>query len=422
MAATLLPEPSRHELTVRTGNPTVIPTVERQRGFIPKRRTRVSYQKGSIVKKGTGKYLLRYRVRDTASPGGWARASVLLEATTDKAAEKERDRRMHQINLQNETPSALPSKVTFMDFAKGSVWLNYMDTRDVARSTRRGYECNLEKHILPTLGHKRLAEITPQDIGAVLQKVRKSLTASKSVLNIYTQLRTMFSVAEESDWIPRSPVRKKLHRPLHVSKEKSAWSAEQVRSILGNIPEHWLAFFVCLAVTTVRIGELLALTWQDIDWQTRKIRIAKSLDLGVIVPHTKTRTVHTKHIPEALFAILVKHRELSAHRGPSDFVFCQSDGSPCDPDHVRESVLYPALDRAGIERVQRSSGFHAFRHAGSSIINERTGDLKLSQVQLGHKRLSTTANIYTHTNVRQVERAGDVLAEAILVHQNLSTN
>ena len=109
----------------------------------------------------------------------------------------------------------------------------------------------------------------------------------------------------------------------------------------------------------------------------------------------------------------------SRHRGttfgkPTDFVFCKGDGMPCDPDHIRESVLYPAVDRAGIERLARNSGFHAFRHAGSSIINELTGDLKLSQVQMGHKRLSTTANIYTHTNERHVERAGEVLAEAIL--------
>ena len=91
------------------------------------------------------------------------------------------------------------------------------------------------------------------------------------------------------------------------------------------------------------------------------------------------------------------------------------DGSACDPDHVRESVLYPAVDRAGIQRVSRSSGFHAFRHAGSSIINEVTGDLKLSQIQLGHKRISTTANMYTHTNMRQVERAGEVAKE--IAHQ-----
>jgi len=74
------------------------------------------------------------------------------------------------------------------------------------------------------------------------------------------------------------------------------------------------------------------------------------------------------------------------------------------------------VDRAGIPRSPRASGFHAFRHAGSSIISEVTGDLKLAQIQLGHKRISTTANIYTHANMRQVEQAGEVLAKEI-AHQ-----
>jgi integrase len=306
------------------------------------------------------------------------------------------------------------TRLTFMEFTESSVWLNYLDTRDAAPSTRRSYSSNLTRHILPRIGTKDLLEITPQDIGDLLQGVRKSLTATKSVLNIYTQLRTMFGVAEESDLISRSPVRKKLHRPVHHPGEKLAWSVEQVRAILENVPENWSAFFACLAATTMRIGELLALTWSDIDWQARRIRIAKSLDLGVVIPHTKTRTVHSKHIPEALFSLLEWHRSRSAFLQPTDFVFCQGDGTPCDPDHIRESVLYPAVDRAGIKRLARNCGFHAFRHAGSSIINQLTGDLKLSQIQLGHKRLSTTANIYTHTNARQIERAGDVLAEAIL--------
>src|SRR5207253_39592 len=77
--------------------------VEKQRGFILKRRTRVSYQKGSIEKKGSGKYLLRYRIRDANLPSGWRKAAELMEAVTDKAAEKERDRRMRQINIGNET-------------------------------------------------------------------------------------------------------------------------------------------------------------------------------------------------------------------------------------------------------------------------------------------------------------------------------
>ncbi len=63
----------------------------------------MSYQKGSIEKKGIGKYLLRYRVRDRRHPRGWRKVAELMEATTDKAAEKERDRRMRQVNAENET-------------------------------------------------------------------------------------------------------------------------------------------------------------------------------------------------------------------------------------------------------------------------------------------------------------------------------
>jgi integrase len=189
-----------------------------------------------------------------------------------------------------------------------------------------------------------------------------------------------------------------------------------VRTILINIPEVWQAFFLCLALTTVRIGELLALMWKDVDWEKRKIKIVKSLDLGVVVPHTKTRKDQLRHLPGVLFDVLQLHREISQFTSDGDFIFCKLDGSPCDPDEIRTTVLYPALDRAGIARLPRSSGFHAFRHAGSSIINEVTGDLKLSQIQLGHKRITTTANIYTHTNMKQVERAGEVLAKEI-AHQ-----
>ena len=141
------------------------------------------------------------------------------------------------------------------------------------------------------------------------------------------------------------------------------------------------------------------------------------MDRGIVVPRTKTRTKQVRHIPEILFHTLQRHYEMSLFKGDDDFVFCNRDGSVCDPDDIRQTVLYPALDHAGIDRVERGSGFHAFRHSASSIINERTGDLKLSQIQLGHKRIATTANVYTHVSKEQVERAGDVLADAVFGHQ-----
>src|ERR1041385_7430612 len=274
-------------LTVGYSEHTVNATIERQRGFIPKRRTRVSYQKGTIVKKENGRFLLRYLIRDLNSPGRWLKKSELLEAKTDKAAEKERAARMLQINAQNEAqpilPQDSPTPMTFEQFSNG-LWQDYIERKRIADSTRRSYESRLKKYILPIIGTMPMSGVTPMKISELMTAAQNSMTSSKSLLNVYGQLCTMFNVAEDADLIDRSPVRKKFHRPNHESEEKTAWSAEQVRNILRNIPQAWYAFFLCLAITTVRIGELLALTWKDIDWQSRKITISKSVDRGVVIP------------------------------------------------------------------------------------------------------------------------------------------
>jgi integrase len=76
-------------------------------------------------------------------------------------------------------------------------------------------------------------------------------------------------------------------------------------------------------------------------------------------------------------------------------------------------VLYPVLDRLGISRSRRSSGFHTFRHSASSIVNDKTGNLKLAQVLLRHSSVSTTADIYTHPSDESERRASRALEQAI---------
>jgi len=76
-------------------------------------------------------------------------------------------------------------------------------------------------------------------------------------------------------------------------------------------------------------------------------------------------------------------------------------------------LLYPALKKAGIERGQNSHGFHLFRHSAASIVHEQTRDMSLAQRLLGHSRLSTTADIYAHTE-SEAEQATDTLAREIL--------
>ncbi len=139
----------------------------------------------------------------------------------------------------------------------------------------------------------------------------------------------------------------------------------------------------------------------------------KSVFRGQVQDSTKTDTDLTKHMPDALVEALLVHRSCSAFRGAEDFIFCREDGTPCDPGWLRKTLLYPAIDRAGIVRGSRTHGFLLFRHTGATIIRALTGGMKLAQVQMGHSRMDTTADTYVQTDDRDVKRASEVLSDAI---------
>ena len=111
--------------------------------------------------------------------------------------------------------------------------------------------------------------------------------------------------------------------------------------------------------------------------------------------------------------VLLEHRGASQFKGPDDFVFCQADGTPTDPDSLRRCGIYPALKAAGVPYVKRASGCHAFRHLVGSVIHKGTGSVKLAQEQLGHANISITGDIYTHVDDEQVDRTAEVIGKAL---------
>ena len=104
-------------------------------------------------------------------------------------------------------------------------------------STQFGYECALNKHILPVLGDLNLANITPLHIESFVNAKLDSAAKlhPKTVLNLLRIVQGIFSLAVDNDLIQKSPVRKK-HRPAVPRAEKTAWTPEQVRAILNEIP------------------------------------------------------------------------------------------------------------------------------------------------------------------------------------------
>jgi integrase len=157
----------------------------------------------------------------------------------------------------------------------------------------------------------------------------------------------MFEVALEYDLIETNPLRKKLHRPKYKAKEKPVLTPEQIGAILKGIPAEWYALALAVVLATLRIGELVALQWRDIEWSNAKLKLNKNVWRGKVQESTKTGAEIIRHLPQPLLDALESHRQKSKFTRPDDFVFCRADGTPADPDWLRRNVLYPAIDRGG---------------------------------------------------------------------------
>jgi integrase len=378
-------------------------------------KNRSSYQTGSIVTRyrddGTEYYLLRYRVRDPSAKSGWKEKTEVLASTAKKKALEEGQKRMREINKINQS-SPRPS-LTFESFANG-LWRSFVANKNYKPSTVSSYQSMLDNYVLPLLGKKLLNQIGPEQVTSFLEDVRAGGVSSKYLLNLYTLVRLMFEVAVEYDLIEVNPVRKKLHRPSWERKEKPALSAEEIRRVIERVPERYRMLFVLVALTGLRVGELLALRWRNVFTDSRLLTITHSLWKGQLVsPKTKS-SMRSIRLPAMLVRLLQDHRAVSKWIGPDDFVFCREDGSPLNPDYLRKDVLYVAIASAGIERVSREHGFHLFRHSAASIVHAETRDLKAAQELLGHSRIDTTADVYVHTSEAVAEEATETLARAII--------
>ena len=234
----------------------------------------------------------------------------------------------------------------------------------------------------------------------------------KTVRNLVGLLQSIFSLAVDNDLIPRSPVRKR-HKPRVTRCEKPVWTPEQLKLIVESVSKTYRSLFLCAMLTGARLGELLGLHWKHIDFHGQTLEIRQALWEGELVSPKTEGSVRVIYFGQSLLSALTAQKQKSNHNEPDDFVLCKEDGSPLNPDVLRRDVLYPTLDRLGIARNSRAAGFHTFRHSAATIINQKTGNLKLVQKLLGHSNLATTADVYTHTSADADRSAALALEQAI---------
>jgi integrase len=256
-------------------------------------------------------------------------------------------------------------------------------------------EWTLRRHIVPALGDLRLDQVTYaviEDFKIALARKRarnwdKSdiidppTLSAKSINNILTILRRMLVIARKRELIAVVPEIDWLKVP---AQEFDFLDFEEANRLLAAVDDGWHTMVVVALRTGMRMGELIALRWQDVDLVAGKITVRQNAVKGRIgMPKSgKAREIALSN--EAV-AALKAHRHL---RGP--LVFCTMDGAMLKYTELRHP-LWRACRKAGLRPVQ----WHAMRHTFASHLVMRGVPLKAVQELLGHSTIQMTMR-YAH--------------------------
>jgi integrase len=283
-------------------------------------------------------------------------------------------------------PGMVQTGVTFADAA--AEWLRFIvEDRERKPSTLVDYRSALKAHLLPTFGERPIESITAEEIEAW----RKTLTglSNRSKNKLLIQLHGIFRRAQMVWAIPVNPLARVEKHPVRPSGDIQVFSPEEVWALVrAAASEVDGAIYLTAAFTGLRMGELLALHWRDVDFAGSTIRVRASW-AGSALTTPKSGKVRAVPLAPDVARALAGLGRREHWVGEDDLVFASETGTYLDGSALRRRYK-AALERAGL----RSLRFHDLRHTfGTRMIAK--ADIRRVQEWMGHADIQTTMR-YLH--------------------------
>ena len=277
----------------------------------------------------------------------------------------------------------------------------------VKQSTMAAYLLILENHLLPAFGENdSLPEQSVQSF--VLEKIECGLSV-KSIKDILIVLKMVMKFGVKNEWM--NYYEWDIKYPTNsANKELEVLSVSNHRKILDHIQSHFtftrLGIYISLS-TGLRIGEICALKWNDINITEGTITVSRTIERIYMVEGEKKHTELVISSPKTRNSCreIPMSKELLAIVKPlkkivnDDFYVLTNDEHPTEPRTYR-NYYNGLMEKLGIPRLK----YHGLRHSFATRCIEAGCDYKTVSVLLGHSNISTTLNLYVHPNMEQKKR------------------
>ncbi len=343
------------------------------------------------------------------------------------------------------------NKQTFEKYA-GYV-LDLKKRNGIKHLTVVNYNQLLER-IIPAIGHFKLADLRPQHLNSFyellsqdgMNKNTGGKLSGKMILEHHRLIKTILAQAEKEMLVVYNAA-SRATPPKVKRKEANYIDMEALHNILIYLehePLRWQVMMKLLMFTGCRRGEIVGLKWDKVDFKNNQIDISKHLlyapKRGIYEDDLKTDTSKRLiKIPAELIPLIKRYKneqnKLRIACGDkwnnTGYVFTQENGKPMHPhtptgyckDFVKkynEIIEEQNTDKPESEhdKLLPKINPHAFRHSQASILIFSGMDIATVSKRLGHAKVSTTADIYTHILQKADETASDKLANIFLRKSN----
>ena len=391
---------------------------------------------GSIEKRGKNSYRL------TVSEGFDLNGKPMIHRKTVHGTKKDAEVELAKFVTEVQNGLVIDGKsLKFSEFTE--IWKRDYGSKELAPSTYKRYCRMLETRLIPYFGHFYITKIKPTDImkfydllekdtqlvrkkGNNGSKTKKPLSG-KTILEHHRLLRAMLHKAVYWQLIVANPA-ERVQPPKARKPKRKSYDDEQTKILLENLEllssedTKYKVAIILTVFTGVRLGELMGLEWQDVDFKNGIISINRSsqylADMGVFTKVPKTESsIREIAIPEFIISLLEEYKlwyeEQKSIYGElwtnSDRLFVQVDGKPMHPSTISKwFVKY--VGQIGLPVIN----FHGLRHTNASLLVAQNIDIAVISARLGHAQISTTLDFYVHPLLSHNRKAGYALENLLL--------
>ncbi|MDA2567071.1 site-specific integrase [Bacillus cereus] len=364
-------------------------------------------------RKRNDKWEYRIRYKEMGKYKETSKSGFKTKKEAQLAAAKIEEKLVNGSNIQD-------GKITFNEYLYE--WLNVFKKGNVAPRTYMVYEKNIRLHILPVFGELKLKDLTrikyQKFINNLLEKYSKKTVETINV----TMHHALDTAINELGILEKNPTTKIKLRTTRVSSKNDdikCYDIDELHQFLTYILNEkgslkYYSLFMFLSRTGLRIGECLALQWEDIDFEEQKLLIKKTLittkrnEKILFGPPKNRSSKRTISLDSSTISHLRKMKveqnkqvlKNGKYYKDYNFVFTHEDNS-CMLHPSTLKFLLKACKTGNFKYIT----LHGFRHTHAVHLLQSGANIKYVSERLGHSSIDMTANVYLHITKSMEETA-----------------